>query len=370
MGSRYLGQSEFDHARPARVGVLFANLGTPDAPDTASVRRYLAEFLWDPRVVEVPRVLWWAILHGVILRVRPPRSARAYASVWSTEGSPLMVNARAQAAALQDALDTRAPGLFRVALAMRYGQPSIASAVGALLEQGVTRLLVLPAYPQYSGTTTGSIFDAVSDALRARRWVPDLAFRSSYHDDPGYVGALAASIREHWQRHGEPERLLFSFHGIPRRYFLSGDPYHCHCRKTARLVSEALGLDAERWEVSFQSRVGREEWLRPYTDETLEQWGRDGVGTVHVACPGFSADCLETLEEIAVENRDRFLAAGGGAFEYIPALNARRDHVSALTDVVLGDAGRWLEWAEEESRLASQSPVARRERALEMGAPR
>jgi len=370
MGSRYLGQSDFDHARPARVGVLLANLGTPDAPDTASVRRYLAEFLWDPRVIEIPRPLWWAILHGVILRVRPARSAHAYASVWSAEGSPLMVNSRAQCARLQAALDERAPGSFRVALAMRYGQPSIASAVDALLEQGASRLVVLPAYPQYSGTTTGSIFDAVSDALRARRRVPDLAFRSSYHDDPGYIAALAASIREHWQRNGEPDRLLFSFHGIPRRYFLAGDPYHCHCHKTARLVVEALGLAPGRWQLSFQSRVGREEWLRPYTDEVLEQWGHEGVGTVHVVCPGFSADCLETLEEIAVENRDRFLAAGGGGFGYVPALNARTDHVAALRDLVLADAGRWLPWAEEESRLASQSPVARQQRAVAMGAQR
>jgi ferrochelatase len=370
MGSRYQGLQGFDHAQPLKLGVLLANLGTPEGPDTASVRRYLAEFLWDPRVVEVPRALWWMILHGVILRVRPSRSARAYASIWTPEGSPLMVNARAQAEALQRALDEREPGLYRVALAMRYGKPDIASALDDLLAQGVGRLLVLPAYPQYSGTTTGSVFDAVSTSLGARRWVPDLVFRSSYHDDPGYVSALVASIREHWQVHGEPERLLFSFHGIPRRYFLSGDPYHCQCHKTARLVSEALGIDDARWQVSFQSRVGREEWLRPYTDETLAQWGRDGVASVHTVCPGFSADCLETLEEIAEENRDRFLEAGGGEFHYIPALNARSDHVSALRDLVLTDTGHWLAWARDEARHALDSPPQRRQRALAMGAPR
>jgi ferrochelatase len=370
MGSRYQGPQDFDHARALKVGVLLANLGTPAAPDPASVRRYLAEFLWDPRVVEVPRVLWWTILHGIILRVRPARSARAYASVWTPEGSPLMVNARAQGEALQRALDEREPGLFRVVLAMRYGKPDIASALDELLAQGVGRLLILPAYPQYSGTTTGSVFDAVSGVLRARRWVPDLAFRSSYHDDPGYVAAVAASIRDHWKDHGEPDRLLFSFHGIPRRYFRSGDPYHCHCQKTARLVSEAIGIDGDRWRVSFQSRVGREEWLRPYTDETLEQWGRDGIGSVHVVCPGFSADCLETLEEIAVENRDRFLQAGGGAFHYIPALNTRPDHVSALRDLVLADTGAWLPWARDEARLATNPAPRRRQLAQAMGAQR
>ena len=364
MSLEYRGQPAFDHARAPIIGVLLANLGTPDAPDTGSVRRYLAEFLWDPRGVEMSRPLWWAILHGIILRVRPSRSAAAYRSVWTEEGSPLLTNARAQAAGLQQALDREAPGRFRVALGMRYGEPDIAGAIDELLDAGATRLAVLPAYPQYSGTTTGSVFDAVAAALTRRRWVPALHLRSSYHDHPDFVAAVAASIREHWQSHGEPDRLLFSFHGIPRRYFLAGDPYHCQCHATARLVCEALGLDEARWALAFQSRVGREEWLRPYTDETLEQWGREGAGTVHVVCPGFSADCLETLEEIAVENRDRYLEAGGTGFEYIPALNDRGDHVAALAAMALSDTAGWRERSEPDGEALAR----RAERARALGA--
>ncbi len=370
MGSRYAGHADFDHAAALKVGVLLVNLGTPQAPDTASVRRYLAEFLWDPRVVEVPRALWWLILHGVILRVRPPRSARAYQSVWTDAGSPLMVNSRAQATALQRALDAHAPGLYTVALAMRYGRPDVAGAIDALAAAGAARLLVLPLYPQYSGTTTGSVFDAVSAALQRRRWVPDLHMLSGYHDEGAYVAALAASIRDAWREHGRPRRLLFSFHGIPRRYFLAGDPYHCQCHKTARLVAEALALEDGAWSVSFQSRVGREEWLRPYTDETLEAWGREGLESVHVACPGFAADCLETLEEIAEENRERFQQAGGGRFVYVPALNDRADHVAALVGLVHRASAAWLPWARHEAEQAAVEPHPRLARARALGATR
>jgi len=370
MANRYLGQDDFDHAAAMRIGVLLVNLGTPQAPDVASVRRYLAEFLWDPRVVELPRPLWWAILHGVILRVRPRRSARAYAGVWTEQGSPLLVHSKAQAQALQRALDAGAPGLFRVALAMRYGEPTVAGALDALAAAGATRMMVLPLYPQYSGTTTGSVFDAVGTALMRRRWVPHLAFNAGYHDDPGYIAALAASIREFQRSNGVPQRLLFSFHGIPRRYFLAGDPYHCQCRHTARLLAAALGLAPERWAVSFQSRVGGEEWLRPYTDETLRQWGREGVESVQVACPGFAADCLETLEEIAIENRDGFLGAGGGSFAYVPALNARDDHVAMLARLVRETTAAWLPWARAEQEACAEGPAVRQRRARAMGAGR
>lgn len=368
MAIRYTARHDFDHSAAQRIGVLLVNLGTPDAPDAASVRRYLAQFLWDPRVIEVPRPLWWLILHGVILRIRPKRSARAYASVWTDAGSPLLVHSKAQRAALADVLEQRAPDRFRVALAMRYGRPDVEPALVELAAAGVSRLMVLPMYPQYSATTTGSVFDAVSEALWRRRWVPHLAFNAGYHDHPRYVAALAASIAEHWRTAPAPERLLFSFHGIPRRYFLSGDPYHCHCHNTARLVTEALGLEPGRWQVSFQSRVGREEWLRPYTDETLEQWGREGVNSVHVVCPGFAADCLETLEEIAMENRERFLHAGGSTFDYIPALNTRADHIDGLADIVMDTTAPWQDWADRELEASAARPNARQERARELGA--
>jgi ferrochelatase len=370
MSSRFAGLQDFDHAAALRVGVLLVNLGTPDAPETAAVRRYLAEFLWDPRVVERPRLLWWTILHGVILRLRPARSARAYRRVWTQQGSPLMVNTLAQARALRDALHDEHREPPRIAAAMRYGTPSIASAIDELAAHGVNRLLVLPMYPQYSGTTTGSVFDAVASVLARRRWVPHLAFVSGYHDDPGYIGALTASIREYWQHDGIPTRLLFSFHGIPRRYFLAGDPYHCQCHHTARLVAQALELEPSRWKVSFQSRVGREEWLRPYTDETLEQWGRDGLESVHVVCPGFAADCLETIDEVDVENRERFAHAGGGRFAYIPALNDRDDHVRALAALVSRVCAPWTGWAQAEVSNAAQQPNPRQERARAMAVQR
>jgi ferrochelatase len=351
--------------------VLVTNLGTPDAPTPAAVRRYLAEFLSDPRVIEVPRWLWRIILHGVILRVRPRRSAEAYHKVWTPEGSPLLVIARRQAAALQAALSARLPGPVRVALGMRYGTPSIASALRELQAAGVRRLLVLPLYPQYSASTTGSTFDAVAAELARWRWLPELRVVTQYHDDPGYVSALAASLREAWAAGGEPERVLFSFHGLPRRYFEAGDPYHCACQKTARLVAEALHLPHERWALSFQSRVGREEWLRPYTDLLLKEWGAAGVKRVHVACPGFSADCLETLEEIDQQNRDFFLAAGGEAFHYVPALNDRADHVAALAGLVARHVQGWPEAdpARDPAAVASDR-AASRARALAMGATR
>lgn len=370
MSSRYTGLQDFDHASALRPGVLLVNLGTPAAPHTAAVRRYLAEFLWDPRVVELPRALWWAILHGVILRVRPPRSARAYRRVWTERGSPLLVNTLDQAGALGELLAREHGGEFPVAAAMRYGEPTIATAIEELAARGVNRLVVLPMYPQYSGTTTASVFDAVAAALSRRRWIPHLAFISDYHDEPGYVAALAASIRESWRRNGPPARLLFSFHGIPRRYFLAGDPYHCHCHHTARLVAQALELDPSRWQVSFQSRVGREEWLRPYTDETLEQWGREGLESVHVVCPGFAADCLETIDEIDEENRERFVHAGGGRFEYIPALNARDDHVRLLAALVGRVCAPWMEWAKAEAQQAALEPNPRAQRARAMDAQR
>ena len=351
-----------DHTASERIGVLVTNLGTPDAPTTAAVRRYLAEFLADPRVIELPRWLWRLILHGVVLRIRPGRSARAYASVWTPEGAPLLVNSRAIADALEARWTARHPGGVAVALGMRYGTPSIPAALRALRCAGATRVAVLPLYPQYSGTTGGATFDAVSRELSGWRRVPALRFIDHYHDDAGYIDAVAASIEAAWSDGGRPDRLLFSFHGLPRRYLDAGDPYHCECRKTARLVAERLGLDDGTWLVAFQSRVGREEWLRPYTDETLAEWARERLGTVDVVCPGFSADCLETLEEIAMRGRESFVAAGGGRLRYIPALNAGEAHVAALAALVERAIPDWL--ANTGDDAATRARRADRARAL------
>lgn len=363
----FTNTQSFRHDAPESLGVLLLNLGTPEAPTVPAVRRYLAQFLWDPRVVEIPRPIWWLILHGVILRVRPARSARAYQAVWTEEGSPLLEISRRQAQGLQALLSAELPGPVRVALGMRYGNPSIPDALEELRSAQVRRLLVLPLYPQYSATTTASTFDAVTRELSRWRWIPELRFVNQYHDEPAYIAALVASIRDHWAVAGVPDRLLFSFHGIPKDYFLSGDPYHCQCHKTARLVSESLGLEPERWSLAFQSRVGTKEWLRPYTDETLKSWGAEGVRSVQVISPGFSADCLETIEEIGVENRDYFLASGGGDYGFIPCLNHRPDHLAMLVGLVRRHAAGWP-GVEGPVNLAAELS-ARAERARALGAP-
>jgi ferrochelatase len=341
--TQYKGESDYAHGTAPSMGVLLVNLGTPDAPTPAAVRRYLAEFLSDPRVIEAPAALWWLILHGVILRIRPRRSARLYQKVWTEEGAPLLAISKRQVAALQKALDTGLRGPVKVALGMRYGNPSIADGLEILRRADARRILILPLYPQYSATTTASTFDAVADVLKRWRWLPALRMVDHYHDHPFYIRALAASIQAHWKRHGRSERLLFSFHGIPKRYLEAGDPYHCECRKTARLVAEALRLPEGSWQVSFQSRVGREEWLKPYTDQVLAKWPAQGVKSVDVVCPGFSADCLETLEEIAEENREVFLSAGGESYRYIPALNDSPSHIELLADLALANGQGWPE---------------------------
>lgn len=315
------------------TGVLITNLGTPDAPTPAALRRYLAEFLWDRRVVDLPRPLWWLILHGIILRTRPKRSAALYRKVWSEQGSPLLTTARRQRELLAAELDARGHAV-PVALGMRYGRPSIAAAIDELRAAGVQRMVVLPLYPQNSCSTTASTFDAVSAALAARRAVPTLEFIADYHLHPAYIGALAASIRAAWAQQAPAERILFSFHGTPQRFADEGDLYYDQCRASAAALAQALELPAERWLLTFQSRFGREPWLQPYTDETLAALPGQGVKSVDIVCPGFSADCLETLEEIALGNREHFLAAGGESYRYIPALNDRPDHIAALADLI------------------------------------
>jgi ferrochelatase len=357
------------HGSSPCIGVLLTNLGTPDAPTPAALRRYLGEFLSDPRVIEMPRALWWLILHGVILRIRPRRTAHAYAKVWSDAGSPLLAISTHQADALRTALTARYKGPVRLALGMRYGNPSISAAMNTLREANVQRLLVLPLYPQYSATTTASTFDAVAGVLKTWRRQPELRFINHYHDNPHYIDALAQSIRRRWDAGGEPDRLLFSFHGLPKRYLLAGDPYHCECHATARLVAERLSLPEARWQLAFQSRFGREEWLKPYTDHTLRDWGAAGIKRVDVVCPGFPADCLETLEEIALLNRDLYLQAGGEQYRYIPALNDEPAHIDMLMALIAQHTRGWPETdADWDAGALEQAAMASRERALRRGA--
>ncbi len=326
----------------AQIGVLLANLGTPDSPTPTALRRYLRQFLSDPRVVEAPRALWWLILNLIILRVRPKRSARLYRMVWTDEGSPLLVTTRRQATALASVLSRRSGSQVVVEAAMRYGRPAISSGLRRLAENGCGRVLVLPAYPQYAAATTGSTFDAVARELSGWRNLPELRMVRSYHDHPGYIAALAASVREAWSDGRSPAKLILSFHGIPKRYADAGDPYPGECWQTARLVTRELGLARRRWALTFQSRFGREPWLTPYTDKTLQALGRKGFAGIDVVCPGFAADCLETLEEIAVTNREGFEHAGGTDYRYISALNDRPDHITALADISISHLAGWV----------------------------
>ncbi len=315
------------------TGVLVANLGTPDAPTTEAVRRFLAEFLSDRRVVDLPRALWLPILHGVILRIRPQRSARAYREVWTAAGSPLLVNTQALAGALALRLASLLPGQVPVATGMTYGNPSIAAALDELRAKDVRQLLVLPLYPQYSATTTASVLDRVQAALGRLDWRPRLLCVDDYHADAGYVAALAESLAGRIADFGAGAHLLFSFHGLPQRYVDAGDPYHEQCEMTARLVAARLALPADAWSVAYQSRVGGARWLKPYTEDRLRELATRGTRRIVVCCPGFAVDCLETLEEIAIRGRAGFLAAGGASFDYVPALNDGPAHIECLAQI-------------------------------------
>jgi ferrochelatase len=336
----YLGTTDYQHGATARTGVLLVNLGTPDEPTTSAVRRYLAEFLWDPRIIEVPRPIWWMVLHGVILRTRPKRSAENYRKVWTPEGSPLLVYSRQLTEGLRARLVGRDGDRVRVALAMTYGNPSIRDALEQMRRDNVQRLLLVPMYPQYSSTTTASIFERVTTELSRWRWIPELRVVQQYYDEPGYVDAIASSIDSHWREHGR-KHLVFSFHSIPKRYFTAGDPYQCFCQATARMVTTKLGLSKEDWSVGFQSRFGREEWLKPYVDVMLKEYAQRGPKQVTVVCPGFATDCLETLEEINMMNREAFLEHGGEAFDYVPALNSSERHVDLMEQLVLKHTQGW-----------------------------
>jgi ferrochelatase len=326
-----------------RIGVLLANLGTPDSPAPRDVRRYLKQFLWDPRVVELPRPVWWMVLNFIILNTRPRRSARAYAKVWTEAGSPLLVISEKQQVALEAALQEQYEGRVRSALAMCYGKPSISTGLDELRAAGCRRILVLPLYPQYSATSTAAVFDAVYAEMRRWRAVPELRFVNDYYDNDAFILALADSVRRYQSEHGMPDRLLMSFHGIPQEYADAGDPYPCFCEVTAMLLAKELGLNASQWQFSFQSRLGPKAWLKPYTDKTLEALPGEGVKNIQVICPGFSADCLETLEEIAMENRDVFMEAGGEHYAYIPCLNDGGAHIAMLAGLVGQHLQGWLD---------------------------
>lgn len=338
--TRYSSASHFDHAAPARTALLLVQLGTPDAPTPAAVRRYLREFLSDPRVVELPRGLWLPILHGLVLRLRPAQSARKYASIWSEEGSPLLVHTRRQATLLRGALGALGHQL-EVAFAMRYGNPSIPTVLRELRERNLARLLVLPLYPQYAASTSATALDAVGRELAGWRNLPELRMVRSFHDHDGYIDALAAHLRRAWERDGRAERLVMSFHGVPRRTLELGDPYHDECLATGRRLAERLGLRPHEWLLTFQSRFGRAEWLRPYTEPSLRELAASGVRSVEVICPGFVADCLETLEEIAIEGRRAFLEAGGREFRYLGCLNESPEFIGALASIARQHLSGW-----------------------------
>jgi ferrochelatase len=338
----------FAHDRMPHPGVLLVNLGTPAAPTAAAVRSYLVEFLADPRVVEIPAVLWRPLLHGIVLRTRPAKSAARYRAIWTGDGSPLAIHAAKQRTLLAGSLGQKmkAQGLpadhVAVGHAMRYGEPSIAGALARLTAAGCARILVMPMYPQYAASTTGSAFDTVVAACGTMRRVPGLRFVDSFHDDPGYIGALAQAVNDHWMRHGRPEHLVLSFHGVPRATLERGDPYYCHCQKTARLLARELGLEPRAWTIAFQSRFGRARWVGPYTKDVLAELGGRKLRRVDVFCPGFVADCLETLEEIGIEGRGVFTRAGGGDLELIPCLNEHPRFIAALADLAASHLQGWL----------------------------
>jgi len=333
-------EPDFKHGQPPVTGVLYCNLGTPDAPTAPAVRRYLAQFLSDPRVVEIPKLLWWLILHGIILRVRPAKSAAKYVTVWMPEGSPLKVWTQKQARLLAGYLGERGHRV-QVAFAMRYGTPAIGRELDALKAAGATRILVLPMYPQYCAATTASVNDAIYQWAQRVRALPELRFVNRYHDDPAYIAALAKRVSDHWMSHGRPDKLVMSFHGMPRRTRDLGDPYHGECLETGRLLAQRLDLKDDQWLVTFQSRFGKAEWLQPYTEPTLVGLAKQGVRRVDVMCPGFTADCLETLEEIAQEARDAFLEAGGAEFNYIPCLNDQHEWIAALSAIAIRHLQGW-----------------------------
>ena len=359
---QFLPEPDYRHGTGGKTAILLVNLGTPDAPSAGAVRRYLKEFLSDPRVVEIPRPIWWLILNGIILNVRPASTAKKYARVWLPEGSPLKVHTANMAVRLEERLSATKAGVV-VRYAMRYGNPSVGDVLSDLKAAGAARIVLLPLYPQYAASTTGAVMDAVAAWTARTRNLPELRLVRSFHDHPAYIAALAGSVRAHWQENGQPDKLLMSFHGLPKYTLDKGDPYHCECHKTARLLAEALDLRPEQWQLAFQSRFGRAEWLQPYTSEVLRKLGEAGTGRVDVICPGFPADCLETLEELGIEGREIFIGAGGREYGLIPCLNSGDEWIAALESISADHTGGW-----QVPTPAALADSARR--ALEFGAAR
>ena len=365
----YKNEPSYTHGDQAKVGILLANLGTPDAPTAKALKKYLAQFLMDRRIVEIPRLIWACILYGIILVVRPKKSAEKYASVWTAEGSPLMVNAQKQTKLLRTVLESRIASPIAVELGMSYGNPSMASAIEKLKAQHCNKILVFPLYPQYAASSTAASLDAVWKTLLRTRNVPAIRTIRNYHDHPAYIHALANSVLEHWAVHGKPNKLIMSFHGVPKFHLMKGDPYHCECMKTGRLLGEALNLNKEEYVIAFQSRFGKQEWLKPYLASTLEDLGKAKTKRVDVICPGFSSDCLETLEEIAMEGQHIFQSLGGGEYHYIPALNGQEGWINAMSEIALENLQGWVssEWdkaeAEKQAKLTAERAKALSEQA-------
>jgi len=353
----------YQHGSSSRIGILLVNLGTPDAPTPRALRPYLKEFLSNSRVIEIPRWVWWLVLNGVILNTRPKKSAEKYALIWTPEGSPLKVHTERQTRLLLGFIGERIKPVPLVEYAMSIGNPSISKVLARMKQHRCERILVLPLYPQYAASSTAAALDIVFTQLRKMRNVPAIRTVKHYHDHPGYINALAQNVRDYWKKTGKPDKLVMSFHGVPRFTLDKGDPYHCECQKTGRLLAEALNLGTSQFQICFQSRFGKTEWLKPYTTEILEQLGKQNARRIDVVCPGFVSDCLETLEEIAIEGRTTFVQAGGQEFHYIPCLNERDDWIHVLADIALANLQGWLglEKSEEE---AEQS----RQRGIKMGA--
>ena len=351
------------HLRASKTAVLLLNLGTPSAPTSKAVRAYLKEFLSDPRVVEIPRIIWWCILNGIILPIRSSASAKKYASIWLSKlGSPLMHYSRLQAKELGEKFANEGHAVL-VDLAMRYGQPSTQVVLESLKAQGMERLLLLPLYPQYSATTTASSFDEVFRVLSTWRDQPELRSVKHYHDNPAYIAALRDQVLSSWDKDGRPDfakgdRFVMSFHGLPKRNLMKGDPYHCECLKTGRLLGESLGLESGQYIVTFQSRFGKAEWLKPYTAPTIEKLAKEGCQRIDIFCPGFPADCLETLEEIAMEAREIFLEHGGKDYRYIPCLNSSPKWIEALSDIAHHHLQGWSLGVESDAELAKRNERA------------
>ena len=348
----YNQEPKYEHGDQLKVGILLANLGTPDAPTAKALRPYLRQFLSDTRIVEIPRIIWWFILNCIILVIRPRKSAEKYASVWTKEGSPLMVHAQKQTQLLRGFLGQKIKSPFAVELGMSYGNPSMQSAIDKLKAQHCNRILVFPLYPQYAASSTASALDAVWRTLLKTRNMPAIRTINHYHDHPAYIAALAQSVREHWRINGKPSKLIMSFHGVPKAHLMNGDPYHCECHKSGRLLAEALDLNKDEYLVAFQSRFGKQEWLKPYLANTLEALGKAKTARIDVICPGFSSDCLETLEEIAMEGKHIFQSNGGGEYHYIPALNESEAWIHAMTQIALENLQGWVstEWNDAEAR--------------------